>query len=73
VGLKFGGEVRLFTGEVRGRIAREPRGSAGFGYDPIFIPSGFTRTFAEAPEIKQKLSHRRRALEKLAAYLSRRS
>jgi XTP/dITP diphosphohydrolase len=65
--------VKLFTGEVRGSIALEPRGSAGFGYDPIFIPSGYTKTFAEAPEIKRRVSHRRRALEKLAAYLSRRS
>ncbi len=71
VGLKLSGEVRLFTGEVRGRIASEPKGSAGFGYDPIFIPSGYSTTFAEAPELKQELSHRRRALEKLAAHLSR--
>ncbi len=70
VGLKLGGEVKLFTGEVLGSIAEEARGEAGFGYDPIFIPEGSTKTFAEDPELKQRVSHRRRALEKLAAYLA---
>jgi XTP/dITP diphosphohydrolase len=69
VGLKLRGEVKLFTGEVRGRIALEAKGSEGFGYDPIFIPEGYDRTFAEDTRLKQRVSHRRRALEKLAAYL----
>lgn len=70
VGLKIGGEVRLFTGEVCGRIASEARGSEGFGYDPIFIPEGHEKTFAEDARLKARVSHRKRALEKLAAYLT---
>jgi XTP/dITP diphosphohydrolase len=69
VGLKLKGEVKLFTGEVRGRIALEAKGGEGFGYDPIFIPEGYDRTFAENPQLKQRVSHRKRALEKLSAYL----
>ncbi len=73
-----GKEVKLFTGSVKGRIAEEARGKGGFGYDPIFMPektpginhSG-EKTFAEAPEMKDALSHRKRALEKLGAYLKR--
>jgi XTP/dITP diphosphohydrolase len=54
--------VSLATCE--GRIAPEPRGSGGFGYDPIFVPQGFELTFAELPpEIKNRISHRARALE----------
>jgi len=63
-----GGEVRLKYGEWRGRIVREPRGSNGFGYDPVFVPAesdaaGDGRTSAElAPAEKDALSHRGRAL-----------
>ncbi len=70
IGLKLRGEVRLFTGEVYGRIATEARGREGFGYDPIFIPTGHDTTFAEDPVLKQKVSHRRRALQELARYLT---
>jgi len=57
-------------GTVEGRIAPEPRGSRGFGYDPLFIPEGYTLTFGELePEIKQAISHRARALHKLRDYL----
>jgi len=57
------GRVRTFEGEVRGRIAHAPRGEEGFGYDPIFVPEGFRKTFGELGEaVKQKLSHRARAL-----------
>ncbi len=60
----------MFEGLVEGRIADRPRGSHGFGYDPIFIPNGFQRTFGELePAEKNQLSHRARALEKLGAFL----
>jgi len=65
------GEVLgMLEGVVEGQIADRPRGSHGFGYDPIFIPNGFQRTFGELePAEKNQLSHRARALEKLAAFL----
>ncbi|MFZ0916590.1 MAG: RdgB/HAM1 family non-canonical purine NTP pyrophosphatase [Candidatus Udaeobacter sp.] len=59
-----------FEGIVEGQIADRPRGSHGFGYDPIFIPNGFQGTFGELePAKKNHLSHRARALEKLRAFL----
>ena len=65
------GEVLgMFEGVVEGQIADRPRGSHGFGYDPIFIPNGFQQTFGELePAEKNQLSHRARALEKLRAFL----
>lgn len=69
VGLKLGGEVRTFKGIVEGSISLRARGEGGFGYDPIFIPRGFKESFAENPELKKRLSHRRKALEKLNSYL----
>ncbi len=69
LGLRLGTGVRLFRGEVRGWITGAERGEHGFGYDPIFVPEGCSSTFAEAPELKAKLSHRKRAAEKLAEYL----
>lgn len=63
-------EKHFFEGEVRGKIARQPRGSAGFGYDPIFIPEGYTETFGQlGTEVKNQLSHRARAFQKLQAHL----
>ncbi len=63
-----GGEVRLFEGRVEGEVAPEPKGEAGFGYDPIFIPDGETRTFGEMLFVeKQALSHRARAVRALLA------
>ena len=60
----------VFEGIVEGQIADRPRGSRGFGYDPIFAPQGFEQTFGElGPEEKNQLSHRARALEKLRAFL----
>ena len=58
------------TGEVEGRLIREPRGSGGFGYDPIFQPDGFDLTTAEmTPEAKDAISHRGRAFRALAPYI----
>ncbi len=64
------GRVRTFIGYAEGRIAIVPRGKQGFGYDPVFLPTGFDRTFAEmgAAE-KDALSHRGKALHMLAKYL----
>ncbi len=62
-------DIRLFTGECLGRIAEEAKGTAGFGFDPIFIPKGHGRTFAEDYEYKKKVSHRRKAIEALAIFI----
>ncbi len=60
-----GGEW-LARGEVAGRIAAAPRGESGFGYDPVFVPEGYERTFAEmTAEEKNRLSHRARAFSKI--------
>lgn len=63
-------EVAHFTGAVEGRIIDAPRGGAGFGYDPLFIPDGYDETFAELGEdIKNTLSHRSIALMKVVDFL----
>ncbi len=60
----------LFEGIVRGEIATSKRGDKGFGYDPVFIPEGHTQTFAElGVDVKNKISHRARAVSKLCEYL----
>lgn len=59
-----------FEGIVEGKITLFPRGSEGFGYDPVFEPDGFDKTFAEMPmAAKNQLSHRARAIEKLISFL----
>ncbi len=59
-------KVKIFEGKVEGKIAEEPKGEKGFGYDPIFIPEGYEQTFAElGDDVKNQISHRRLALEKL--------
>jgi XTP/dITP diphosphohydrolase len=61
---------QLFVGEVEGEIVDSPRGTNGFGYDPLFKPDGFDVTYAELPsEIKNKISHRYKALLKFRDYL----
>jgi XTP/dITP diphosphohydrolase len=65
--------VQYFDGVVEGSIAREVKGANGFGYDPVFIPTGFTETFAElGNEVKNTLSHRANAIEKLKKILKQR-
>jgi XTP/dITP diphosphohydrolase len=65
------GEVlKTFEGGVDGMIVDLPRGSRGFGYDPVFVPAGFDQTFAElAPEVKNRISHRARAARQLRVAL----
>ena len=63
-------EAQIFDGACEGKILFDPRGQNGFGYDPLFVPDGFTQTFAELGEdAKNKLSHRAKALAKLKAGL----
>ena len=60
---------QLFDGACEGRIGFAPRGKNGFGYDPLFVPVGFERSFAELGEdVKNRLSHRAKALEKLKEF-----
>lgn len=67
------GKEHLFEGVVEGVIAREKSGTQGFGYDPVFIPEGNSKTFAELGEdIKNTISHRAHAVQKLAEYLASR-
>jgi XTP/dITP diphosphohydrolase len=69
-----GGEKRFFEGKVTGTIAAASLGEAGFGYDPLFIPTGESRTFAQmTPSEKNKISHRARAVAELMSYLSKKS
>jgi XTP/dITP diphosphohydrolase len=60
------GEETVVTGKVFGAITWPPRGTRGFGYDPIFVPEGYRETFGEMdPKLKNELSHRMRAFEQL--------
>lgn len=62
--------IRTATGICNGRISFAPHGVNGFGYDPVFIPEGFSKTFGElSNDEKQKISHRARAFEKIIGYL----
>ena len=70
IALILDGKEHLFEGEIAGRIIEERRGAGGFGYDPIFIPDGEIRTFAEMSDAqKNGISHRARAVAKLVAFL----
>lgn len=70
--IKASGERIAVSGIVRGRIATEEYGEGGFGYDPIFIPEGYDKTFGELPAaIKNSISHRSRALAELVKVLQR--
>jgi len=70
VALIYGGEEHLFEGIVEGHISLEKAGEKGFGYDPVFIPQGYDKTFAELDaEIKNSISHRFRAIEALRVFL----
>lgn len=65
------GEIYTFEGKVEGKIAMEPTGNQGFGYDPVFIPNGFEHTFAElGPEVKNQFSHRALVVRQLIYFLN---
>lgn len=64
------GKEHLFEGIVKGEIIKTRRGTSGFGYDPIFIPEGYSQTFAEmGNDLKNKISHRALATNKLCRFL----
>ena len=70
IALILDGQEHLFEGIVRGKIATQQAGAKGFGYDPIFIPDGYNRTFAEMTAAeKNAISHRGQAVAKLHAFL----
>lgn len=70
IALIYQGETHFFDGTVEGQIIQEKRGTQGFGYDPLFIPNGYTQTFAElGNDIKNGISHRARAVAQLAEFL----
>lgn len=71
IGYHDGEKIHMFTGTVKGTLATEERGKNGWGFDPILIPDGQTKTFAEMTTLeKNKLSHRRRALDMLRKFLN---
>lgn len=71
IALILNGEEHLFEGIVEGEITRERSGAEGFGYDPVFRPTGYEQTFAEMPlELKNSISHRGRATAQLIEFLS---
>lgn len=70
IALIYKGEEHLFEGTVQGSILHERHGEAGFGYDPVFQPDGYTVSFAEMPAAKKNaISHRGRATQKLVQFL----
>lgn len=72
IALIINGEEKLFNGIVKGTISLEKMGNAGFGYDPIFIPEGFSESFAQmTSEMKNSISHRYRATEELSNYFKK--
>ena len=72
VALVQNGEEHLFEGIVEGKILTQKVGEGGFGYDPVFVPDGYDKTFAELGEdIKNQISHRARTVKKLCDYLKK--
>ncbi|MCB9262463.1 MAG: RdgB/HAM1 family non-canonical purine NTP pyrophosphatase [Flavobacteriales bacterium] len=71
ISLYFNGQHHFFEGVVKGTIITKKRGNAGFGYDPIFVPDGHSKTFAEMDKTeKNAISHRGRAIAKMVAFLT---
>jgi len=69
--LILNGKEHLFEGIVNGEITKTRRGMSGFGYDPIFVPDGYTQTFAEMGDaLKNKISHRAIGVQKLCKFLN---
>lgn len=72
ISLILGGKEYLFEGIIKGEIIKEKRGDSGFGYDPVFVPEGYDQTFAElGNDIKNRISHRALAVNKLCDFLRR--
>jgi XTP/dITP diphosphohydrolase len=72
ISLILDGKEYQFEGEVKGKITTEKHGDKGFGYDPIFLPDGYSQTFAELDlEEKNRISHRGKAVVKLAGFLKK--
>jgi XTP/dITP diphosphohydrolase len=70
ISLIFNGNEFQFEGKIKGRIINEKKGTNGFGYDPIFVPDDYDKTFAElSSDEKNKISHRALATKKLAEFL----
>ena len=70
IALSFRGEIKVFTGKVEGEISHEKRGERGFGFDPIFIPLGSSKTVAEMElEEKNNFSHRAKSVKNMIKYL----
>jgi len=69
IGYCDGRSIKTFEGSIRGRIASEPRGSSSYQWDSVFIPEGYTETFAELGELKNEISMRRKAVQAFADYL----
>ena len=70
IALIINGETLFFEGTIKGSITINEYGTGGFGYDPIFVPEGYTKTFSEmGDEIKNTISHRARAVSKLVSFL----
>lgn len=68
--LIWDGETYFFEGICEGTVIEQPIGDGGFGYDPIFVPNGYDRTFAELlPDIKNEISHRGKAVRKMVAFI----
>lgn len=69
VAISPAGDEQVFSGECAGTLLPEPRGGAGFGYDPLFVPDGFTQSYAElGDDVKNRLSHRSQAWARLAKW-----
>ena len=72
IALILDGEELLFEGKIRGLITEKKDGIGGFGYDPIFMPEGYSQTFASLGDhVKNKISHRAKAIQNLCNYLNR--
>lgn len=70
IALIIDNQTYLFEGKVEGKIIQEEKGTAGFGYDPIFVPNGYKNTFAQlGSDIKNKISHRAAAVKQLKEFL----
>ncbi|MCY1520817.1 dITP/XTP pyrophosphatase [compost metagenome] len=72
ISLMLSGENHLFEGVINGTLRTQPSGDGGFGYDPVFVPDGYNRTFAEMELTeKNQISHRAVAMQKLIAFLKK--